>query len=134
MFRILQGDVGSGKTIVSIVSALNTIEAGYQAGLMAPTGILAEQHFALLKGLIKKTNLKINFSLLTGKTDLKERKKILNDLKNNKINFLIGTHALFQKKIIFNKLGLVIVDEQHKFGVQQRINFAKKVVLIVIFY
>ena len=126
MFRILQGDVGSGKTIVSIVSALNTIEAGYQAGLMAPTGILAEQHFALLKGLIKKTNLKINFSLLTGKTDLKERKKILNDLKNNKINFLIGTHALFQKKIIFNKLGLVIVDEQHKFGVQQRINFAKK--------
>ena len=126
MFRILQGDVGSGKTIVSIVAALNTIESGYQCGLMAPTGILAQQHFNLFKELIKKTNLQINFSLLTGKTDLKERKKILNDLKINKINFLIGTHALFQKKIIFNKLGLVIIDEQHKFGVQQRINFAKK--------
>jgi len=126
MFRILQGDVGSGKTIVSIISTLNSIEAGYQCGLMAPTGILAEQHYKLFKELIKKTNLKINCSLLTGKTDLKERKKILNDLENNKINFLIGTHALFQKKIIFNKLGLIIIDEQHKFGVQQRINFAKK--------
>jgi ATP-dependent DNA helicase RecG len=126
MFRILQGDVGSGKTIVSIMSALDTIEAGYQCGLMAPTGILAEQHFILFKKLIEKTNLKINFSLLTGKTETKERKKILDDLKNNKINFVIGTHALFQKTINFNKLGLVIIDEQHKFGVQQRINFAKK--------
>ena len=126
MFRILQGDVGSGKTIVSIISAFNNIEAGYQCGLMAPTGILAEQHFTLFKNLIEKTSLKINFAILTGKTDLKERKKILDNLKNNKINFLIGTHALFQKKIIFNKLGLIIIDEQHKFGVQQRINFAKK--------
>jgi len=126
MFRILQGDVGSGKTIISIMAALNTIEAGYQCGLMAPTGILAEQHFILFKKLIEKTNLKLNFSLLTGKTEIKERKKILEDLKNNKINFLIGTHALFQKTIKFNKLGLVIIDEQHKFGVQQRINFAKK--------
>jgi ATP-dependent DNA helicase RecG len=126
MFRILQGDVGSGKTIVSIISALNNIEAGYQCGLMAPTAILAEQHFTLFKNLIEKTSLKINFAILTGKTDLKERKKILDNLKNNKINFLIGTHALFQKKIIFNKLGLIIIDEQHKFGVQQRINFAKK--------
>ena len=126
MFRILQGDVGSGKTIVSIVAALNTIEAGYQCGLMAPTGILAEQHFNLFKKLIKKTDLKINFSLLTGKTDLKERKKILYDLKDNKINLIIGTHALFQKKIIFNNLGFVIIDEQHKFGVRQRINFSKK--------
>ena len=126
MFRILQGDVGSGKTIISIMAALNTIESGYQCGLMAPTAILAEQHFLLFKKLIKETDLKINFSLLTGKTDLIERKIILENLKNNKINFLIGTHALFQKKINFNKLGLVIIDEQHKFGVQQRINFAKK--------
>ena len=126
MFRILQGDVGSGKTIISIMSALDTIEAGYQCGLMAPTSILAEQHFSLFKKIIKKTNLKINFSLLTGKTDLQERKKILENLKNGNINFLIGTHALFQKTIIFNKLGLVIIDEQHKFGVKQRINFAKK--------
>ena len=126
MFRILQGDVGSGKTIISIMAALDTIEAGYQCGLMAPTAILAEQHFILFKKLIKKTDLQISFSLLTGKTDLKDRKKILDDLKNGKINFLIGTHALFQKTINFNKLGLVIIDEQHKFGVQQRINFAKK--------
>ena len=126
MFRILQGDVGSGKTIVSIMAALNTIEAGYQCGLMAPTAILAEQHFLLFKNLIEKANLNINFSLLTGKVDLKERRKILDDLKNNKIQFLIGTHALFQKTINFNKLGLVVIDEQHKFGVKQRINFAKK--------
>ena len=126
MFRILQGDVGSGKTIVAIIAALNVIESGYQCGLMTPTGILAEQHFLLIKKLIDKTNLNINISILTGKTDSKERKKILNDLKNNKIKFIIGTHALFQKTINFEKLGLVIIDEQHKFGVQQRINFAKK--------
>tara|TARA_B110000971_G_scaffold219758_1_gene261624 strand:- start:39 stop:1316 length:1278 start_codon:yes stop_codon:yes gene_type:complete len=126
MFRILQGDVGSGKTIVSIIAALNVVESGYQCGLMAPTTILAEQHFLLLKKLIGKTNLNLNFSLLTGKTELKERKNILENLKNNRIKFLIGTHALFQKTIKFNKLGLVIIDEQHKFGVQQRINFAKK--------
>ena len=126
MFRILQGDVGSGKTIVSIVAALDVIEAGYQCGLMAPTAILAEQHYLLFKKLIDKTDLKINFSLLTGKIELKKRKKILEDLKSNKINFVIGTHALFQKTIHFSKLGLVIIDEQHKFGVKQRINFAKK--------
>ena len=126
MFRILQGDVGSGKTIVSIIAALDSIEAGYQCGLMAPTAILAEQHFLLLKGLIKKTNLNIKFSLLTGKTNYSDRKVILENLKNNKINFLIGTHALFQKTIHFNRLGLIIIDEQHKFGVKQRISFAKK--------
>ena len=104
MFRILQGDVGSGKTIISIMAALSTIESGYQCGLMAPTAILAEQHYMLFKSLIKKTNIKINFSLLTGKTELKERKNILENLKNNKINFLIGTHALFQKTIKFIKL------------------------------
>jgi ATP-dependent DNA helicase RecG len=126
MFRILQGDVGSGKTVVAVVAALNVIESSYQCGLMAPTAILAEQHFLLIKELIRKTKLNINVSLLTGKTDSKERKKILKDLENNKIKFIIGTHALFQKTINFNKLGLVIIDEQHKFGVKQRINFAKK--------
>jgi ATP-dependent DNA helicase RecG len=126
MFRILQGDVGSGKTIISLMSVLDVIESGYQCGLMAPTSILAEQHFLLFKQLIKKTNIRIHFSLLTGKTEPKERKIILDNLKNNKINFIIGTHALFQKTIIFKKLGLVIIDEQHKFGVQQRIRFAKK--------
>ena len=126
MFRILQGDVGSGKTIVAIIAAINSIESGYQCGLMAPTGILAEQHFKLLNKLIVQSNLKINIELLTGKTDSKKRKKILIDLENKKIDFLIGTHALFQKTISFHRLGLIIIDEQHKFGVQQRIRFAKK--------
>ncbi len=126
MFRILQGDVGSGKTIVACISAINSIESGYQCGLMAPTSILAEQHFTLINNLINQSNLKINVKLLTGKTDLKKRKKILIDLENKKIDFLIGTHALFQKTILFKKLGLIIIDEQHKFGVQQRIKFAKK--------
>ena len=126
MFRVLQGDVGSGKTIVAMVSALNTVEAGYQCGLMAPTAILAEQHYRLLNKLITNSGLDIKIKLLTGKTDVKNRKKILDELQNREIDFLIGTHALFQKTILFNKLGLIIVDEQHKFGVQQRIKFAKK--------
>jgi len=126
MFRILQGDVGSGKTIVCILSALNTIESGYQAALMAPTEILAHQHFNLLKKILNGSDIKINFDLLTSKTDNKKKKIILNDLKTKKINLLVGTHSLFQKKIKFNNLGLVIIDEQHKFGVKQRINFAKK--------
>ena len=126
MFRILQGDVGSGKTIIATIAALNTIESGYQCGLMAPTAILAEQHFHLLNGLISNSNLAIKIELITGKLDAKKRKKILIDLENKKIDLLIGTHALFQKSISFNKLGLIIIDEQHKFGVQQRIKFAKK--------
>jgi len=126
MFRILQGDVGSGKTIIAVIAGVNSIESGYQCGLMAPTSILAEQHFKMLNKIIVQSNLKIKIELLTGKTDLKKRRKILNDLENEKIDFLIGTHALFQKTISFKKLGLIIIDEQHKFGVQQRIRFAKK--------
>ena len=126
MFRILQGDVGSGKTIVSILACLNTVESGFQSSIMAPTEILARQHYNLLETLIKKTNIKINISILTGKTERKERKEILNKVKNNEIDLLVGTHALFQKSIEFKKLGIVVIDEQHKFGVRQRINFAKK--------
>jgi ATP-dependent DNA helicase RecG len=126
MFRILQGDVGSGKTIAAVIAGLNSIESGCQSGLMAPTSILAEQHFKMLHELIVRSDLKIKIELLTGKTDLRKRKIILEDLKNKKIDFLIGTHALFQKTISFSKLGLIIIDEQHKFGVQQRIRFAKK--------
>ena len=126
MFRILQGDVGSGKTIVAMISAMNAVEAGYQCGLMAPTAILAEQHYKLLDELISNSGLNIKIKLLTSKIDIKERKKILDELQNKQIDFLIGTHALFQNTILFNKLGLIIVDEQHKFGVQQRIRFAKK--------
>jgi ATP-dependent DNA helicase RecG len=126
MFRILQGDVGSGKTIIAIIAAINSIESGYQCGLMAPTAILAEQHFKLLNELILLSKLKIKIELITGKIDVKKRKEILDNLKNKKIDFLVGTHALFQKSISFSKLGLIIIDEQHKFGVQQRIRFAKK--------
>ena len=126
MFRLLQGDVGSGKTIVSILACLNTIESGFQSAIMAPTEILAHQHFNLLAKLIKQADIKINICILTGKIERKKRKDILDKIKNNKIDLLVGTHALFQKSIEFKKLGIVIIDEQHKFGVRQRINFAKK--------
>ena len=124
MFRIIQGDVGSGKTIVSLLSILNVIKSGYQCALMSPTEILANQHYILSKKIFKHINLKIDF--LTGKTDYKQRKEILKNLSDGKTNLLIGTHALFQKKINFKKLGLVVIDEQHKFGVKQRSELAKK--------
>ena len=124
MFRIVQGDVGSGKTIVSLLAVSNIIESGYQCAFMAPTEILANQHFQLAKKIFKNTNFKIDF--LTGKTELKNKKKILKKLEIGHINLIIGTHALFQKKISFKKLGLVVIDEQHKFGVKQRLEFAKK--------
>ena len=124
MFRILQGDVGSGKTIVSFITTANVLELGFQSALMAPTAILANQHFNLAKKLFNNTKIKIR--LLTGKTDIKTRKKILEDLKSGEIHLLIGTHALFQKKIEFKNLGYIIIDEQHKFGVKQRMTLAEK--------
>ena len=124
MFRIIQGDVGSGKTIVSLLAISNVIESGYQCALMGPTEILAKQHFELAKKIYKDTNFKINF--LTGKTEIKDRKEILKNLESGKTNLIIGTHALFQKKIYFKKLGLAIIDEQHKFGVKQRSELARK--------
>ena len=124
MFRIVQGDVGSGKTIVSYLVVTNVIESGYQCGFMSPTEILATQHYELAKKIFKNTNFKIDF--LSGKTEVKNRKGILKRLKSGETNLLIGTHALFQKKIEFKKLGLVVIDEQHKFGVKQRSEFAKK--------
>ena len=124
MFRIIQGDVGSGKTIVSLLAIINVIKSGYQCALMAPTEILARQHYNLTMKIFKELNLKIDF--LTGKSDYKDKKKILNNLSNGQTKLLIGTHALFQKKINFKKLGLVVIDEQHKFGVKQRSELAKK--------
>jgi ATP-dependent DNA helicase RecG len=123
MFRIIQGDVGSGKTIVSFLSIINVIKSGHQCALMSPTEILARQHFDLSKKIFKK-NIKIEF--LSGKTEYKLKKSILSNLENGKIDLLIGTHALFQKKINFKKLGLVVIDEQHKFGVKQRSDLAQK--------
>ena len=117
MFRLLQGDVGSGKTIVSLISALSVIDSGFQVALMAPTEILARQHFNLAKKLFPN---KINIKLLSSKSENIEKKKIIKELTTNKINMVFGTHAIFQKKIIFANLGYIIIDEQHKFGVRQR--------------
>ena len=117
MFRLLQGDVGSGKTIVALISALNVIESGYQVAFMAPTEILTRQHYNLAKNLYSN---KINLEILTGKTDYYEKKIINKKINSKKINIIFGTHSLFQKKINFNNLGYIIIDEQHKFGVRQR--------------
>ena len=124
MFRLLQGDVGSGKTIVSLIAAANVIKSNWQVALMAPTEILAKQHYNLACKIFKSTNINIKF--LSGNSDSKQKKLIQENLINEKINFLIGTHALFQKNIQFKNLGLVIIDEQHKFGVRQRIELSKK--------
>ena len=124
MFRLLQGDVGSGKTIVSLLAASNVIRSNWQVAFMAPTEILAKQHYNLANKIFSSTN--INISLLTGKSDYKEKKLIQKNLSCGKIDFLIGTHALFQKNILFKNLGLIIIDEQHKFGVKQRIELSNK--------
>ena len=124
MFRILQGDVGCGKTIVSLLSIINVIESNYQCALMGPTEILSYQHFNLAKKIFRKININIEF--LSGNTEKKIKDEILKKLEDGKIDLLIGTHALFQKKIRFKNLGYVIIDEQHKFGVKQRSELAKK--------
>ena len=124
MFRLLQGDVGSGKTIVSFIAAANVVSSSYQVALMAPTEILAKQHYNSAKKLFSSTNIRV--ALLTGKSKHLEKKNILNQCKNYEIDFLIGTHSLFQNKIKFKNLGLIIIDEQHKFGVKQRLALAKK--------
>jgi len=124
MFRIIQGDVGSGKTIVSLISMANVIEAKYQCALMGPTEILSLQHYELAKKIFKNSSVKVEF--LSGKTDPIKKRQILSGIKNGEINLLIGTHALFQKKINFKKLGFVVIDEQHKFGVKQRSELAQK--------
>ncbi len=123
MFRLLQGDVGSGKTIVALCAAANVINSGFQVAIMAPTEILARQHFNLAKKIFNKN---INLEILSSKTDHKEKKIILNKLKEKKIEIVFGTHAIFQKKIVFNKLGLIVIDEQHKFGVNQRKKLSDK--------
>ena len=123
MFRLIQGDVGSGKTIVSLISALNVINSGYQVALMVPTEILARQHFNTASNFFEN-NIKIE--MLTGKTESLVKKKVIENIKLNKTNLIIGTHALFQKKIFYKNLGLIIIDEQHKFGVRQRKELSDK--------
>ena len=123
MFRLLQGDVGSGKTIVALIAALNVVNSGFQVAVMAPTEILARQHFFLAKRLFKNS---IKIDLLSGKSEYKDRKRILANLNNQKIDIIFGTHSIFQKKVEFKKLGLIIIDEQHKFGVNQRKKLSDK--------
>lgn len=118
MSRLVQGDVGSGKTIVALMSMLLAVDNGYQAALMAPTEILAEQHFKTISAFLKKLNLHI--ALLTGSTKKAERKILHERLRTGEIHLLIGTHALIEEVVQFDRLGLVIVDEQHRFGVEQR--------------
>jgi len=124
MNRLLQGDVGSGKTIVAFMSMLLALDNGFQACLMAPTEILANQHFIGLSELAKTMN--INIKKLTGSTKTSDRKVIHEQLENGELQILIGTHALLEDKVIFQSLGLAIIDEQHRFGVEQRSKLWKK--------
>lgn len=118
MNRLLQGDVGSGKTMVAVLSALIAIGNGYQACIMAPTEVLAQQHYANISKYLKPTGVEVR--LLTGSTKRFERKEIHEGLENGTIGIIVGTHALIEDNVIFHKLGIAIVDEQHRFGVDQR--------------
>ncbi len=124
MSRLLQGDVGSGKTVVALAAMLNVAEVNAQAVLMAPTDVLANQHFKTIEKFF--LNLPIKYTLLTGKTKSKDRIKIMNELASGEVSILIGTHAVFQDKVIFNDLALVVIDEQHRFGVEQRLALVNK--------
>ena len=118
MNRLLQGDVGSGKTIIAVLSSLIAIDNNFQSTIVAPTEILAQQHYNSFKSLLIKTS--INCYLLTGSSTKKERIEIKNNLKNGTLNILIGTHAVLESNVEFKNLGLAIIDEQHRFGVAQR--------------
>ena len=118
MNRLLQGDVGSGKTIVSILAAYKAVKSGYQAAIMAPTSILASQHLESFTSILSEYN--INCELLIGSTTAKNKKNILEKLRNGEIDIIIGTHALIEENVEFKNLGLVVTDEQHRFGVKQR--------------
>lgn len=120
MNRLLQGDVGSGKTLVALMSMLLAVDNGCQSCIMAPTEILAKQHFTTIKNFLGGMDIKVE--LLTGSTKNAERNKILSDLENGFLNFLVGTHALIEEDVKFKNLGLAVIDEQHRFGVEQRSN------------
>jgi len=124
MNRLLQGDVGSGKTIVALLSALIAIDNGFQACLVAPTEILAQQHFSSISEALK--NLTLQVKILTGSSKNKDRLIMFEELKKGTVNILIGTHAVFEDKVVFKNLGLAIIDEQHRFGVAQRSKLWKK--------
>ena len=124
MLRLLQGDVGSGKTVVALIAAAAVIEAGRQAAFMAPTEILARQHLNTIAPLAEAAGMRV--AILTGRERGGERESILDRLALGDIDLLIGTHALFQEEVAFHDLALAIVDEQHRFGVHQRLALAQK--------
>ena len=124
MNRLLQGDVGAGKTVVALLTSLIAIDNNYQVCFMAPTEILAQQHFNSLNNSLKKINVKVE--ILTGSSSKIKRKDIFENLQNGNINILVGTHAVLEDNVIFKNLGYVIIDEQHKFGVAQRSKLWKK--------
>jgi ATP-dependent DNA helicase RecG len=124
MQRLLQGDVGSGKTVVAVLAALQAVESGYQVALMAPTEILAEQHYRKVSAWLE--GLPLSIAWLSGGLPLKERKRALASIQSGEAQFAIGTHALFQDEVTLPKLGLAIVDEQHRFGVAQRLALRQK--------
>ena len=124
MNRLVQGDVGCGKTMVAAIAMYIAVKNGYQASMMAPTTILANQHFKELKPYFEKLN--INVEILTSSTTKKNKERIIEKLKNKEIDILIGTHSIIEDDIEFNNLSLVITDEQHRFGVNQRMKLSNK--------
>jgi len=124
MMRLVQGDVGSGKTVVATIAAMQAIESGYQVAFMAPTEILAEQHFRNLDNWL--TPLGIELAWLSGKQKGKARQQAMYSVESGEAQLVVGTHALFQEEVVFNNLGLMIVDEQHRFGVHQRLQLMEK--------
>ncbi|APC40962.1 ATP-dependent DNA helicase RecG [Clostridium estertheticum] len=124
MNRLLQGDVGSGKTIVAIITMFNVVKNGYQAAMMAPTEILAKQHYEEIKNILKEFSL--NIQILSGSTTAKNKQLIKQDLKSGTIDIIVGTHALIEDNVEFQNLGMIVTDEQHRFGVSQRNRFSNK--------
>lgn len=126
MNRLVQGDVGSGKTIVALIALMNTVFAGYQGAIMAPTEVLAKQHFEGFKELFEKYDISINVVLLTGSMSQKEKKDVYKKIESGEADIIVGTHALIVDKVNYHELGLVITDEQHRFGVMQRKSLGEK--------
>lgn len=124
MNRLIQGDVGSGKTIIAVIALVKAVKSGYQGAFMAPTEILADQHYHSVKPMLESFGIKT--ALLTGSTPVKEARELLEDVSKGNVDILIGTHALLEDKVVFMNLGLVITDEQHRFGVRQRAIISQK--------
>ena len=124
MNRLLQGDVGSGKTLVALMSMLIALDNGYQACMMAPTEILATQHYETLSSLLRPIGVRTE--LLTGSTRKKQREEIHEGLVSGDVKILVGTHALLEDTVVFSNLGFVVIDEQHRFGVEQRSRLWRK--------